>query len=364
MLNGRGIRRTEADLARCAWQRHRRHRPHRLPAKVLAAEIPGGAWTTVQMRPDPAHPRTEGSTVDGSGAHWMPGTRGENTSRRRRTISCAVAVDAELLPTGAAPSITTSRSWGTASTRTDDAAYGGPTRDSLPYGSWVSFEQTASLCPPKRLCSRIPLAAAPASTPAVPLRRRRLRLGSALRFESIQLLGQSSPAAHAPADQPRPIQQPRKANARRSWTWRAAALSTRNQVSCRLRAVATELVAVGARWSAPRGACWMRTRTRSTRSFAGSRARLDPGTVAPTPRGHPASPHYVAVTRPPPLRHPRHGHNPAIPPRIGIHSESRLRHPLPGASAPPRRRQPVPLGTYSPPDVARLAPGHRWPPAS
>ena len=53
VLDGRGIRRSEADLAK-RMGTHTGGTDHiGLPAKVLAAELPGVKWTTVQMPNDP-----------------------------------------------------------------------------------------------------------------------------------------------------------------------------------------------------------------------------------------------------------------------------------------------------------------------
>jgi hypothetical protein len=199
VLNGRGIRRTEADLARRMGTDTDGTDHIGLPAKVLAAEIPGVRWTTVQMHQDPP-------TQAQKDQLWTDLVRSIDAGYG---VVMNIVAPPSNYPRAVAPS-------------TQNLAYRGGTvyhyvalmgygidpdgrrrvwwADSgfPPYGSWVSFEQTASLCPPKGYVAASPLAAAPAPTPVAPAPPAATPVGSAPRFESIQLLGQS----HQPRTRP------------------------------------------------------------------------------------------------------------------------------------------------------------------
>ena len=200
VLNGRGIRRTEADLARRMGTDTDGTDHIGLPAKVLAAEIPGVRWTTVQMPTDPP-------TAAQKDRLWADLVRSIDAGYG---VVMNIVAPPSNYPRAVAPS-------------TQNLAYRGGTvyhyvalmgygidpdgrrrvwwADSgfPPYGSWVSFEQTASLCPPKGYVAASPLAAAPVgSAPAAPAPPAATPVGSAPRFESIQLLGQS----HQPRTRP------------------------------------------------------------------------------------------------------------------------------------------------------------------
>ena len=338
VLNGRGIRRTEADLARRMGTDTDGTDHIGLPAKVLAAEIPGVRWTTVQMHQDPP-------TQAQKDQLWTDLVRSIDA---RYGVVMNIVAPPSNYPRAVAPS-------------TQNLAYRGGTvyhyvalmgygidpdgrrrvwwADSgfPPYGSWVSFRQTASLCPPKGYVAASPLAAAPAPTPAAPAPPAAAPVGSAPRFESIQLLGQS----HQPRT-PR-----RSTSFDHTGEGNASALdlarycsNTRNQVSYHYT-LRDGSWCSWCRWSAPRGACWMRTRTRSTCASPG-RVRAGPGHSGSNAARTSASPAYVAVMRLPPLRHPATVITP--PYRRGSGSPITPTSPLPGHRHPPRRRQPVPLG--------------------
>ena len=192
VLDGRGIRRTESDLAK-RMGTHTGGTDHiGLPAKVLAAELPGVKWTTVQMPNDPP-------TAAQKDRLWADLVRSIDAGYG---VVMNIVAPPSNYPRAVAPSTQSLRySGGVVYHYVALMGYGidpdGRRRvwwaDSgfPPYGSWVSFEQTASLCPPKGYVAASPLAApTPTPTPA-PAPPASTPAGSVPRFETIQLLGQS-----------------------------------------------------------------------------------------------------------------------------------------------------------------------------
>ena len=187
VLDGRGIRRSESDLAK-RMGTHTGGTDHiGLPAKVLAAELPGVKWTTVQMPNDPP-------TAAQKDRLWADLVRSIDAGYG---VVMNIVAPPSNYPKAVAPSTQSLRySGGVVYHYVALMGYGidpnGFRRvwwaDSGfgPYGSWVSFDQTASLCPPKGYVAASPLAA-PAPAPVTPT----TPAGSVPRYETIQLLGQS-----------------------------------------------------------------------------------------------------------------------------------------------------------------------------